>query len=159
MAHESVNQSDNREARTSRVGDRGAATLRVPAEDLVGELQAAHRVRARCKLHAACWHMEDLCSACGIEHVRSFEEASKRLAIPAVADETEAGVRRNFVGDAAHVTAPAAKRQSVLVVRHARHPPIWRAPSAASADCKRKNHRTGDRSELMSLLMRAGCWV
>ena len=98
-----INEFDNREAWTGRVS----------AEDLVGELQAVHRVRARCKAHATRRHMEDICSAGGIEHVGSFKEARKRLAIPAVAAETEAGVRPNFVGGAAHVTAPAAKRKSI----------------------------------------------
>ena len=107
-AHERMNESDNREARTGRVADWGAATIGVPTEDLAGEMQAAHRVRAHCKLHAARRHMEDICSA--FEHVRSFKEARKRLAVLAVADETKAGVRRDLVCDAAHVAAPAAKR-------------------------------------------------
>jgi len=58
-------------------------------------------------------HMEDICSAGGIEHVRASEEARKGLAIPAVAGETEAGVRRHAVSDAAHLAAPVAKRQSI----------------------------------------------
>src|ERR1700722_8073449 len=122
MAHESVNEPDNREARTGRVADGRAATLSVPAEDLAGELQAAHRVRAGCKLHAARRHMEDICSACGIEHVRPFEETRKRLAVPAVAGETGAGIWPNVVCDAAHVTAPAAKRESILVLRRVTSP-------------------------------------
>jgi hypothetical protein len=117
-AHERVNEPDNREARTSSVADWGAAAISVPTEDLAGEMQAAHRIRARCKLNAARRQMEDICSACRIEHVRLFEEARKRLAVLAIADETEAGVRRNFVCDAAHVTAPAAKRESIWVLSH-----------------------------------------
>ena len=109
-AHERMNESDNREARTSCVADRGAATIRVPTEDLAREMQAPHRVRAGCELHAARWHMEDICSACCIEHVRSFKEARKGLAVLAIADEAETRVRRNFVCDATHVAAPTAKR-------------------------------------------------
>jgi hypothetical protein len=40
------------------------------------------------------------------------------LAVLAVADEAEAGVRPNFVRDAAHVSAPAAKRELLCVLRH-----------------------------------------
>jgi hypothetical protein len=36
----------------------------------------------------------------------------------AVADETEAGVRCNLICDAAHVAAPAAKRDSIWVLSH-----------------------------------------
>jgi hypothetical protein len=48
-------------------------------------------------------------------HVRPFQEARKRLAVLAIADETEAGARRNFICDAAHVAAPAAKREILRV--------------------------------------------
>jgi hypothetical protein len=41
-----MNESDNREARTGRVADWGAATIGVPTEDLAGEVQAAHRITA-----------------------------------------------------------------------------------------------------------------
>ena len=111
MAHERMNEANNREARAGSIADGGPATIGVPAEDLAGEVQAAHGVRARSKLHAARRHMEDICSARRIEHVWPFEEARKRLAIPAVADETEAGIRRHFVCDAAYVAALAAKRE------------------------------------------------
>jgi hypothetical protein len=81
-------------------------------------VQAAHGIRARGKFHAARWHMEDICSARCIEHVPPIEEARKRLAVLAVADEAEAGVRPNFVRDAAHMSAPAAKRELLCVLRH-----------------------------------------
>jgi hypothetical protein len=58
-----MNEADNREARAGSVANWGPATISVPAEDLAGEVQAAHSVRARGKLHAARWHMEDVCSA------------------------------------------------------------------------------------------------
>jgi hypothetical protein len=111
MAHERMNEADNRKARAGSVVDWGPATISVPAEDLDGEVQAAHGVCARGKLHAACWHMEYICSARCIEHIWPFEEARKCLAVLAVADETEARVRSNFVCNAAHVAAPAAKRE------------------------------------------------
>ena len=66
--------------------------------------------------------MEDICSAGGIEHVRPFQETRKGLAVLAVAGETEAGIWPNVVCDAAHVTAPAAKRESILVLRHGTSP-------------------------------------
>jgi len=111
VVHERMNDADNREARAGSIGDRGPATVGIPAEDLAGEVQAAHRVRARGKLHTARWHMEDVRSARRIEHVWPFEEARKRLAISAVADKAEAGIRCNIVCDAAHVATPAAKRE------------------------------------------------
>jgi hypothetical protein len=85
--------------------------ISVPAEDLAGEAQAAHSVRARCKPHAAGWHLEDVCPGRCVEHVRPLEEARERLAVLAVADEAKAGVRRNFARDTAHAAAPAAKRE------------------------------------------------
>src|SRR5262249_54776912 len=118
MVHERMNKANNRESRAGSIGDRGPATIRVPAENLAGEVQAAHGIGARGKLHAARWHMEDICSTRCIEHVPPIEEARKRLAILAVAHETEAGLRRNFVRDAAHVSAPAAKRELLCVLRH-----------------------------------------
>jgi len=106
-----MNQADNREARASSVADRGPATIGVPAEDLAGEAQAAHSVPARGKLHAASWHLENVCSARCVEHVRPLEEARERLTVLAVADEAEAGGRRDLARDAAHVAAPAPKRE------------------------------------------------
>jgi len=103
-----MNEADNRKARAGSVADRGPATISVPAEDVGGEAQAAHSVHARSKLHTTRWHLEDLCSARCVEHVRPLEEARERLAVPAVADEAKAGVRRNFACDAAHAAAPAA---------------------------------------------------
>jgi hypothetical protein len=108
-----MNEADNREARAGSVADRSPATISVPAEDLAGEAQAAHSVRARGKLHAARWHLKDVCSARCVEHVRPREEARERLAVLAVADEAEAGGRRNFACDAAHAAAPAGE-QDVL---------------------------------------------
>jgi len=90
LAHERMDEADNREARAGRVANWGQATLRVPAEDLSGEMQAAHGVGSGNKLHAARRHMEDIRSSCFIEHVRPLQEARKRLTIGAVTDETEA---------------------------------------------------------------------
>jgi hypothetical protein len=111
VAHERMNEADNREARPGGVGDWCPATLSVPAVDPAGEVQAAYGFRARGKLHAARRHMEDIRSARGIEHVRPLEKTRKRLAVLAVADETEAGIWRNVVGDAAYVAAQASKRE------------------------------------------------
>ena len=113
-----MNEADNREARAGSIADRGSATISVPAEDLAGEAQAAHSVRARCKPHAARWHLEDVCPGRCVEHVRPLEEARERLAVLAVAEEAEAGVRRNFARDAAHAAAPAAKREVLRVQTH-----------------------------------------
>jgi hypothetical protein len=120
VIHERMNEADNRESRAGSVRHWGPATISVPAEDPAGEVEAAHGVGARGKLHAARWHMEDIRSACCIDHVRLFEEARKRLAVQAVADEAEAGVWRNFVRDAAHVAAPASKREILRVQSHKR---------------------------------------
>src|SRR5262245_34342845 len=113
-----MNEADNRETRAGSVADWGPATIGVPAEDSAGEVQAAHGIRARGQLHAARWHVDDFCPACCIEDIRPFQEARKRLAVLAVADETEAGVRRNFHRYAAHVAAPAAKREIRSVPSH-----------------------------------------
>jgi hypothetical protein len=116
--HERMNEADNREVGAGSVADRGSATISVPAEDLAGKVQAAHSIRARGKLHAARWHLENVCSARCIEHVWPLKEARKRLAVLAVTNKTEAGVRRNFVRGAAHVAAQAAKREILRVLSH-----------------------------------------
>jgi hypothetical protein len=143
MAHESMNEAHDREARAGSVGDRSPAAIGVPAEDLAGEMQAAHGIRASGKLHAARWHMEDVCPARCIEHVPPIENVRKRLAVLAVADETKAAVRRNFVRDAAHVSAPAAKRELLCGLRHKTQfvsPRRW-------VDCEDlRLRRLGDRS-------------
>jgi hypothetical protein len=141
-AHERMNEADNREARTGRVADWGAATISIPTEDPAGEMQAAYRVRACCKLHAARRHMENIRAACCIEHVRSFEETRKGLAVPAVADETEAGIRRNLICDAAHMAAPAAKRDSIWVLNH--------RTSLVDPDTLTSIRKTGEHSSSMA---------
>lgn len=118
VAHEGMNDANNREARAGSVADRGPATFGVPAEHHVGEMQAAHGVGAGRNLHAAHWHLEYVCSACRVEHVRPIEEACECLAILAVADETQALGRRNAARDTAYMAAPAPKRE---VRRHPRH--------------------------------------
>jgi hypothetical protein len=118
MVHERMNEADNLEARARSVADRSPATISVPAKGLAGEAQAAHSVRARGKLHATRWHVKDVGSTRRIEHVRPLQETRKRLAIPAVADEAEARIRRNFTRDASHMAAPAAKREILGAVHH-----------------------------------------
>ncbi len=51
--------------------------------------------------------MKDVGSAFRIEHVRPLEKTRKRLAVLAVADETEPCMRRNVAGNAAHMAAAA----------------------------------------------------
>jgi hypothetical protein len=108
-AHERMKHSHKREARASCVADRGPATIGVPAEDLAGQLQATHSVRARGKSHTARWHLEYVRSACCVEHVRPIEETRERLTVLTVADEAKAGGRHNLAGSAAHLAAPAPK--------------------------------------------------
>jgi hypothetical protein len=56
-------------------------------------------------------HVEDVRSTGDVEHIHPTEEARERLAILAVADESEACGRGDVVGDAARGAAPAAKRE------------------------------------------------
>src|SRR6516165_6150047 len=98
-----MNYADDREARPGGgVRNRGPATIAVPAQNLVGEAQAPHDVRARGELHAPGRHLEDVRSAGRVEHVRPLEETRERLAVLAVADEAEAGGRGDVARDAAH---------------------------------------------------------
>ena len=106
-----MDEADNGEARARGVADRSLATFRVPAENLAGDMQAANSVCARGKFHAACWHLEDIRATRCIEHVRPLKKVRERLAIPAVTNKTKAGMRRNLIGDPAHVAAPASKRK------------------------------------------------
>src|SRR5262249_8093158 len=76
---------------------------------------------------AARWHLEDVGSARCVEHVRPLEETRERLAVLAVADEAEAGVRHNFARDTAHATAPTAKREVIAVQTHVRRSRIHRS--------------------------------
>jgi hypothetical protein len=62
--------------------------------------------------------MEDVRSARRIEHVRPLEQVRERLTIGAVADETKAGMWRDFARAAADVAAPAAKRKFVAGLSH-----------------------------------------
>jgi len=113
-----MNEADKREARTGSVADRVFATISIPAVDLAGEAQATHGVRARGQFHAAHGHLEDICSARCIERVRPREEARERLAVVTVADEAETRVRPDLVRNAAHVAAPATKREILGVLSH-----------------------------------------
>jgi len=82
MVHERMDDADDRETRAGRVTDRGLATIGVPAEDLIGEHQAAHGVRACGQFHAAGGHLEDVCSACCIEHVRTARKRANARQSP-----------------------------------------------------------------------------
>src|SRR5262245_64652484 len=107
-----MNQTGGREGRPGgAVRDRGPATFGGPAQNLVGEAQAAKGVRARYELHAPGRHLEAVRTTGRVEHVRPLEEARERLAVLAVADEAEAGGRGDITCYAAHAAAPAAKRE------------------------------------------------
>jgi len=60
---------------------------------------------------AEIWHLEDVRSACGVERVWPLQETRERLAVLTVADEAEAAGRRDIACNAAHVAAPAPKRE------------------------------------------------
>ena len=112
VIHEGKNDADDREVRPGGgVGNRGPATIGVPAQNLVREAQAPKGVRARGELHAPGRHLEDVCPAGRVEHVRSLEETGERLAVLAVADEAEAGGRGDVARDAAHTAALTPKRE------------------------------------------------
>ena len=111
VVHERMNDGDDREARScGGVGDRSPTTIRVPPKDLVGERQTPHRIHASGDPHAPGRHLEDVRSAGGVEHVRTSDETSERLTVLAVADEAEAGRRRDAARDTTHATALAPKR-------------------------------------------------
>jgi hypothetical protein len=95
--------------RAGGVGNRRPATVAVPAQDLAGEAQASQGVRARGEIYAPGRHVEDVRSACGVEHVHAIEEMGERLAIRAIADEAEAAGWGDVACDAARVAAPAPK--------------------------------------------------
>ncbi len=106
-----MNQRDDRKARVGGgVSDWGAATISVPAQDFTGKAQAAQHLEGGGERHPSRRHMENVSAAGKVENVRSFKEACKRLAVLAVADETEAGRGRNRTGDAARTTATASQR-------------------------------------------------
>jgi hypothetical protein len=107
-----MDHSDYRKARAGGVGDRGATTIGVPAEDSgVAQPQAPYGIRARGERHAPRRHLEDVGAAGGVKHVRPLEKACERLAVLAVADEAKTGGRRNLARHSAHVAAPAPKRE------------------------------------------------
>jgi len=61
-------------------------------------------------------YLENVSAACVVKRIRPLKEFGECLTVLAVADEAEAGRRRNIARDAAHAAAPAAKRK---VERHA----------------------------------------
>jgi hypothetical protein len=71
VVHETVNHSDQRDARAGGVADRGPTTIGVPAVDFpVAEAQASRGVHARGELHAPWRHLENVRAAGWVEHVR-----------------------------------------------------------------------------------------
>jgi hypothetical protein len=99
-----------------RVGNRRPATFAVPAQDLAERHRHRSASRARCESYARGRQLEDVGPTGVVEHIRPIEEARECLAIPAIADEAEAGGWRDVAGKAAHPAALASKRK---VQRHA----------------------------------------
>src|SRR6516225_2410682 len=97
-----MNERDDRETRAGGgVSDRGTATVSEPAQDFVGNAHATQSIQASDERHL---------TRRQLENVRSLKKTRKRLAVLAVADEAEAGGRRNRAGDAAHMTTTASHR-------------------------------------------------
>src|SRR5215467_7474603 len=133
VVHETVDQSDQGDARARGVADRGPATIGVPAVDSpVAEAQASHGVHARGELHAPRRHVEDVRTAGGVEHVRPLEEAGERLAVLAIADEAQAAHWRDVARNAAHAATPAPERE---VQGRASHVNASDRGSALNAQC------------------------
>src|SRR6516165_2641191 len=108
-----MNEPDDREARAGGgVSDWDAATMSVPAQDFAGEPQAAQGVGTCRERHPTRRQLENVRATGSVENVRLFEETRKRLAVLAVADEAEAGGRRNRAGEAAHTTTTASQRDT-----------------------------------------------
>ena len=111
VIHKRMDKTDERKAWADGIADRGAATIGIPAKDAVGrEAHATHCVSTGSELYAANWHLEDVCSARFVEHVRSFQKTRERLAILAVADQAQACGWPRYASDSAHVTTSTAQR-------------------------------------------------
>jgi len=109
--YDRMNERDDRESWVGGgASDRGAATISVPAQDFAGEPQAAQSVGACRERHLTRRHLKNVRATGSVENVRSFEEARKCLAVLAVADEAEAGGRRNRAGDSAQTITMASQR-------------------------------------------------
>jgi hypothetical protein len=97
-----MNEADNRKARAGSVANLGAGNNQCSSARPCWRSAGSAQLRARGKLHAARWHMEDGCSASYIEGVR-----------PLCCRRTQAGAGRNFVRDAVHAAAPASKQENL----------------------------------------------
>jgi len=107
-----MNYGDDWEARGGGgVADRGLAIIGVPAKDIVGEALARYGVHTPGQFQARGGHLEDVRPSSGVEYVRPLQETRERLAVLAVADEAETAGRRNLARNAAHMVAPASKRE------------------------------------------------
>jgi hypothetical protein len=112
LIHERMYETDHWEARAgSAVGDRGAAAIGVPAQNLPRETYAVHGIHAGSEGDARRRHMGDVCAAGGVEHVEPLKKVRKRLTVRAVADEAKAFRRHNHARDAAHPAAAAAESE------------------------------------------------
>ena len=111
VIHKRMDKADEREAWSDGIADGGAATIGIPVKDAMGrEAHATHRISTDSKLDAADWHLEDVCSARFVEHVRSFQKTRERLTILAVADKAQACGWPHHASDTAHVTTSTAQR-------------------------------------------------
>ncbi len=112
VAHEGMNETKNREASVAAVLAIGVRQQSAYQRKTLPK-KRRHRTASApaVSFTTARRHLENVRAAGGVEHVRPLEEARERLTVLAVADEPEAGGRRNLARHAAHVTAPAAKRE------------------------------------------------
>src|SRR6516164_2947855 len=79
---------------------------------LAGKAHATQLIETTGERHLTRRHLENVCATGSVENVRSFEEARKRLAVLAVADEAKAGGWRNRAGDAAYTTTMASQQDA-----------------------------------------------
>jgi hypothetical protein len=118
MVHEGTDETNNRKARPSGVSDRGPTTTAVPTENGARDVYAAHCVDPSDKFYATRRHLKDVRSTSGVEHIWSSKKAREGLTVPAIADATKAGTRRDLLCSAVHVAAPTAKRKVSRVLGH-----------------------------------------
>jgi hypothetical protein len=105
-----MNESGERDARgESRIGDRGPATIGVPAENFIRKVKASYSIDTGGQLHAAGRHLHNVRAAGRVEHIRAVEEAREGLTVLAVTDEAKGARGYKFVHNAAHMAASALK--------------------------------------------------
>ena len=149
VAHERMNEADNREARAGSVADRGPATISVAAEDLAGEAQAALSVgalkpsegdggRRQCSTASslARCHQRAVC-----ESSRPKGRISRKEASQARIDRGTTGYRSAFAIE--HVPDWAARRGRQCRVRRLPPPQPHRGTPTDSVFRDEAMHRDG----------------